>query len=150
MYYFPPVIELPCYIRYADGTVRDLGEMCGVRSNATTSPANTPTNTPTQSPAQSPGSRRDSDRDISEGMRIARGTPAFMSSLSTRERIEAYYGPPERSEQVNSPLPDYFVPVAYWWTVRARFGTPIARIRVLFTNEDRVALIPRIEWIPRN
>lgn len=141
MYYLPPLIELPCYIRYSDGTIRDLGEMCGVRS-----PNSSPAILPAATPGTSPTTQRDSDRDISEAMRIARGTPDFMAGLSTMERVVAYYGRPEKVEKVSDRLPDFITPVAYWWSIRTRReNRVIAQVRVLFTTDERVGRV-RLIW----
>ncbi len=140
MYYLPPTIELPCYIRYADGTERDLGEMCGVRSNST-SPATTPVRSPSN-----PARQQDSDRDVSEALRTARAMPNFLKGLSTIERIYQYLGPPEKVEQVNESLPDFVKPTAHWWSVKTRReGRVVAYVRVLFTTDDRVGDI-RLFW----
>lgn len=85
--------------------------------------------------------------DITEARQLVRGAMSYMGSISRIEFVVQDFGQPDRIERVGRACGGLAKPFIYYWTIRARHGTPIAEIRASFNGEDRFACGNIVRWL---
>lgn len=91
----------------------------------------------------------DTPRDLTEGRALARNAIRYMVSISRLEFVVQDFGQPDRIERAVDPCGGLAKPFVYYWTIKARHGTPIAEIRASFNGEDRFSCGNIVRWLLR-